>query len=345
TLPGFLDLVDVLPQRVAPVQVHQQQIREPVDCRNQVVKVVRQPARQPADRIHFLGVQQLLFQVLALGYVPGVYDDSGNRLISEKGGISGLNRAPGTVPMLDSKLGRNAGLSALIPPVPGSGHRPHVARVDQREYALADQFFGGVPEDSAGGGTGIANETLRAEHGDHIGRVLDQGPKPLLALGYLFLSALSIRDIPSYSLYACRLAVPVYQPAANLEKQPLSVLGHCFQLVGCQRVGSDQLALEHLPHDFGFAHSQQGPYRAIQQLLAPVTCDPLASLIERSQITREVQRVHNVVGILEQIPVALLAFVQRRFRFPATGNVPDDTLNTNRPPISEYQVRVDLDWY
>src|SRR5215468_2019705 len=145
------------------MQVHQQQVREAVDCCNKVVEVVSESARQPTDRIHFLGVQQLLLQVLAFGYVPGVYDDSGYRLISEEVGIGRLDRAPGTVPMLDAQLRRNSGLGALVPPVPGRGYGPHIARMDQSKHALANQFLGRVPKDPAGGWTCVSNETFRSQ--------------------------------------------------------------------------------------------------------------------------------------------------------------------------------------
>ena len=68
-----------LPQRVRMWVIRpqglQQEIAVPEDHPEQVVEVVSDPAREPADRLHLLGLRELLFQEVPLGLIHdhGVY--------------------------------------------------------------------------------------------------------------------------------------------------------------------------------------------------------------------------------------------------------------------------------
>ncbi len=47
---GFLDLAHVVASRIVPLDIGEQEVRVPIDGRQQVVEVVRNPTRQPSHR-------------------------------------------------------------------------------------------------------------------------------------------------------------------------------------------------------------------------------------------------------------------------------------------------------
>jgi hypothetical protein len=67
-LPGLVDLFQTVPERIARLQPAEQQPAVPVDHRQQVVEVVRHPARQPSDALQFLSLAQLVFYLGLLGF-------------------------------------------------------------------------------------------------------------------------------------------------------------------------------------------------------------------------------------------------------------------------------------
>ena len=66
---GALHRVDAGPGRVEHLEVVLEQLDLPAHHRQHVVEVVGDAAREPADRLHLLGVEQLLLEELALGDV------------------------------------------------------------------------------------------------------------------------------------------------------------------------------------------------------------------------------------------------------------------------------------
>src|SRR5207244_13299725 len=70
--------------------------------------------------------------------------------------------------------------------------------------------------------------------------------------------------------------------------------------------------------------------------------DPLRRRVERREVAGEVVRVDQVVGVLEEPPVALLALAQRPFRTLALGDVPEDALH-DRPSAELRDRGADLD--
>ena len=65
-LRGAPDLFQGGPLRVFQIAACQQHVAVPGDHGEQVVEIVRHAAGQPADRLHFLGLPELLFQGDAL---------------------------------------------------------------------------------------------------------------------------------------------------------------------------------------------------------------------------------------------------------------------------------------
>jgi len=60
------DELEVVPARIIRLQAHGRDVATPPDHRQQVVEVVRDPAREPPDRLQLLRLPQLLLQLLAL---------------------------------------------------------------------------------------------------------------------------------------------------------------------------------------------------------------------------------------------------------------------------------------
>ena len=173
------DLERVLAARVVVVEAGGQELAVAADRGQQVVEVVRDPARKPSDRLELLRVQQLLLQLALVGDVAVVDDDDPLAVLAAPA-PDRLDPAPGAIAVAQPELGR-AGLLARE----DRGERLldvlEVVLVQQRKARPADELLGRPAEHALDRRALVEARAVGGEDRDHVGGVLDQRPEQLLA--------------------------------------------------------------------------------------------------------------------------------------------------------------------
>src|SRR5438067_753978 len=148
-------------------------------------------------------------------------------------------------------------------------------------------------------------------------------------------------DVARDALHAHRLAVAQHEPRAHLERHAVAVPGDDIQLVDRRAAGHD-LAAHHLAGELQvLGRDDLGKVHA-GRLGRRVAGDPLGRPVDRREVARQVVRVDQVVGVLEEPAIALLALAQRPVGARALGDVPEDALHDG--PSAELRDRgADLD--
>jgi hypothetical protein len=129
------------------------------------------------------------------------------------------------------------------------------------------------------------------------------------------LGALALRDVAGDAVHADRAAVVEDDPCAHLELDAVTVLRDDLELVERRRAAGD-LARGHLAcerqalrrHDLCDVHAQR--------FLARVARDARRRVVRGAQVALQVVHVDEVVRVVEEVAVALLARAQRRVRDP-----------------------------
>ena len=80
---GLANFGDILVTGVAGAQIFEEQVRVAGDRGENVVEVVSDPAREPADRFHFLRLAQLLLELHALGDIAADAEDADQPSLEE----------------------------------------------------------------------------------------------------------------------------------------------------------------------------------------------------------------------------------------------------------------------
>ena len=172
----FAHLLDVLPLRIVPAQVLEQQVAVARDHREQVVEVVRDAASQSAHRLHLLRLHQLLLQpsllrdvaherLIILDLAIGIAYRPHAELHGQGATVLAL---PGRLDFVVFVIGIGIPLQQA-PALRRVG--VHVAR-----HVEPQQLRGGVVAEHADqGGIHRQEPALRARAIDPDGRMLDQG--------------------------------------------------------------------------------------------------------------------------------------------------------------------------
>ena len=172
------DLERVFAARVVVVEACGQELAVAADRGQQIVEVVRDPARKPSDRLELLRVQQLFLQLALVGDIP-VVDDHDPLAVLAAPAADRLDPAPGAVAVLQLELDR-AGLLARQ----DRGERRldvlEVVLVQQRKARPADELLGLPAEYALDRRALVEAGAVGGEDRDHVGCVLDQRPEQLL---------------------------------------------------------------------------------------------------------------------------------------------------------------------
>ena len=145
-LGRLADLVGIGPPGIVPLQRGQQEIAESHDDHHHVVEVVGHPARQPSDRLHLLGLPNLLLGPPPLGEVLhvdrvadhlalGILDRRG---VDQRGEDARRCGAPAPSPRSGGPARRRpASIRGNSSRWPGAGDRPSVCREALRPSSRA----------------------------------------------------------------------------------------------------------------------------------------------------------------------------------------------------------------
>jgi len=127
----------------------------------------------------------------------------------------------------------------------------------------------------------------------------------------LRLRRLALGDVPRDSLDAHGPAVPHDQSAAHLQRHAAAVFADDLQLIRRRRRFAGQLAPQGVAHPLVVLRRHEFRGVAAQAFLPRISEHLLRPLVDGGDASFQVQCVDDVVGVLEQVAVALLAFAQR----------------------------------
>src|SRR5882724_5160546 len=150
----------------------------------------------------------------------------------------------------------------------------------------------------------------------------------LRLLGQHFFRAFAFCQIATHTLDTNRFALAIYKSRTNFEPYSTTTLRNDLELVN-RRDLLISLLVDHLAGQ-GYALRGQHVHNIhLQGLFPAITRDLLATSIQRGEVSREVVRVDDVVGVLKEFPVALLIFLQCLLRFTVLRYVSSDANYTD----------------
>ncbi len=141
---------------------------------------MRDAAGEPADRLHLLRLDDLLFETAAFRSIAVVVDDGVDTRIVEQVGEHPLEVAPRAIPVPDAR--RHVDAAARV----GHGFREPshhgiaVFRVDQVEGIEPRKLVQVVAENARGGRAAVEDGAVGTEERNGIPAMLDERAKPLL---------------------------------------------------------------------------------------------------------------------------------------------------------------------
>jgi hypothetical protein len=329
---GADDLERVRPARVVVVEARREEFAVAADRREQVVEVVRDPAREPAHRLELLRVEELLAQRPLVGDVTVVDDDDRLAVVAPQP-ADGLDGAPRAVAVAQADLDR---LRLLAREDRGEDVRDPglVAAADERERGHADQL-GGLPADDALDGRALVQRRpVRGDQRDRVRRVLDQRPEELLtAAQHLLRLALRGHVRPERD-DALRLALVVADDqAAPRERPPAAVAREDLSLVVRRQVAVVDGAAHALAELVGVGDEAGEPVLA-QHLLPRPAGQAEQVVVREGEPAVEVERERGHGDVLERLPEAALE--ERRLVRGRSGH---DRWNTPLRPDSSARRR------
>ena len=235
-LRRLLDQLDVAVHRLAGLEPAQQHVRPAGDHGEQVVEVVGDPAREPADRLHLLGLLELHLQARARGVGPPLLGEVADvraergRAAHPRGGHGQLHRELGAVGAqgghLDAAPDDRALAGREVAGQPLSVRVPVCGRHDHRGELLAQDVRPRDAEHPLGGRIELGHPALVVHAHEGVHRRLDHRAMPRLALAEDRLRALALGDVDHGADHAHRAsrAVP-HEPSAILHLQVAAVAG------------------------------------------------------------------------------------------------------------------------
>src|SRR6266516_690661 len=144
---------------------------------------------------------------------------------------------------------------------------------------------------------------------DTVQRRLHNGSKESFPLAQLCLGALAFCDVSRYTLNSDGLPVLVDKPAADFQNHGAAVFGGDLDFISSDFL-SGELSLQHLLHQGELIRLHDLAQAVLEDVIPIVTGNSFTRFIEGSQVALQVQGVDNVVGIFNQVAVALLARAQ-----------------------------------
>ena len=143
-----------------------------------VVEVVRHATRQPADRLHFLRLPQLLLEGLAIGDVHRHADRADDRAVdvAQRLDVTGVDP-------FGPDLLVGAGVSADGAQVRRDGGQLRIVRPEEVEDALADAFSRPHADRRQGAAVGRGINQLAVGRPEKRGELRQQQPQPRLSAG------------------------------------------------------------------------------------------------------------------------------------------------------------------
>ena len=206
--------------------------------------------------------------------------------------------------------------------------------MDELQRVAAPPLFGRIADDALGRPALVEDAALGVHEHDGVRAVLDEGPEALLACPQGFVRPPAVGDVAAEALHPCRLAVAADEPAADLQRHASAVLGHDLELVGAAFGIAGELAADHLLRTLQVLGRHHLAHVQLQGLGAGVSGDPLAGPVERGEVAGEVVGVDDVVRVLDDLLVALLAAPQLLLGLPAALGLPFEVGALHGPPTA-----------
>ena len=182
-------------RRIVLGHLQQSQLGVAADRSQQVVEVVRNAAREAADRFHLLRLQKLFLEDLLFGDVACVDHNAANDRVVEQVSRNEFRFAPlagaGTDP--GERRHRNVGRTQNVPerlPQP-----PLIVGMKKLKNASPFTFLRRVPEVALDRRARVTNRAVGVEDGDRIRGVLDEAAEVPLALTDLLLVSIPARRV------------------------------------------------------------------------------------------------------------------------------------------------------
>ncbi len=248
-LRRLLDLLRAGAQRVVLAQLLEHQVAVAADGGEDVVEVVRDPAREAAHGLQLLRLAELILEVAALGDVPPDHENPGRRSgVVADGGGAALDQAPASALVADSHLDRDRGIALRH----HRGDGLSVVGMHELHHVASDQLGGLVAEDGHGRRRDVADAPIEVVQVDHVARVLDDEAVHLLALAQRLLGLLAGRHVDQVALEEERavLVVPyghrvIVDPdgAAVLADQPVLAGERLAGRVDARSLGEHPVAI------------------------------------------------------------------------------------------------------
>ncbi len=187
--------------------------------------------------------------------------------------------------------------------------------------------------DLLGGEAGAQDVPHLAEQG-HLAGALLQVPDPGLELAVGFaerlLGPLAFADVPGDPLDPVGPPLAEDEAVAHLEGEAGAPLGEHVEF-GRHRNRVGDLAVDHPAGGGPALGGHQLAEAHLQGFVPRITQNPLRRLVDRGDFAREVVGVDHVVGVFEQLPVALLAHAPGLLGQRPLGHVAHDGQPADHP--------------
>jgi hypothetical protein len=306
---------------VPRVELREQELRVRGDHGEQVVEVVRHPAREPPHGVHLLRVAQLRLEPPRLGDVL----HRAHRAHPGARGVADRGRA--AVHPAHLAVDEQPELALVFPPL-GERRRPRreergtVVGVHARGPPAAEQLVLGRPPDPAEARVHVRDAAVVAGDEDPHGRRRGQGAEPLLALAQRRLPDPPLRNVGGQ--HEARVAVvPGQAVREHVDGDQAPVLAPVPVLAGVEPLRARR----------GVPRDEDGPvlrgadveHRHRGELVARVAVALHRRVVHREEGERPgVVHPHGEEAALEDHAVARLAVRQRALRADARGHVARD---------------------
>ena len=167
-LAGVLDLAERGPEILVVRELRLHQLRVAEDDREEVVEVVRDAAREAADRFHLLGDAELGFELLVFRQVPRVDDQPPHAGLGRKGPADERQGPPGAVAVADPGF-QLLELGARLEAPPELALREGtIVGMDEIEGAASRKVRARIAENALPRGTGVAHLAVGRDDGHDV---------------------------------------------------------------------------------------------------------------------------------------------------------------------------------